>query len=56
VPDHNVSIRAEFLRPVELPSTGQLSLGTVEAGAEDGFVWRCGSRICLFGTVGAGAP
>ena len=51
VPHHHASIRVEFLRPVELPSTGQLTLGAVKSGAGDAFVWRAGERICLFGEV-----
>jgi acyl dehydratase len=59
LPTHGVRLRAEFLRPVELPSTGRLSLGRTadsETAEGTGFVWRDGERTCLWGTVGTGGP
>ena len=50
LPTHNVAVRAEFLRPVELPSTGQLSLGHTAEG-DRAFVWRDGERTCVWGSV-----
>ncbi len=49
LPTHSLAVRAEFLRPVELPSTGRLTQARTETG--HAFVWQHGERTCLWGTV-----
>lgn len=53
LPTHQVAVQTEFLRPVDLPSTGRLSLGQPAEGPEDSraFIWREGERTCLWGHV-----
>ena len=49
VPHHAVELRAEFLRPVELPSRGRVEVGADGDGVA--FAWHGADRPCLWGTV-----